>query len=222
VYVCMSCNKSEDNTRHRAYMFMHYVHTHTHTHEPTHTPTHKIVPGLGLPCLIHPPENRRVFPPPTLHSKFSLNHERRWARSVTLVTSERARQARAEVSMLPTQQVYYNRTQKKSFFFFFIFIFPHFFKRMFPLPTRRFSFAQIAIILKHAGASRCCFANNRLLLCPLFPWPFRGLLAFLCCCSADILRAAPAVAALLNASIRLRGLSPRPIRAGVGNLPRRT
>jgi hypothetical protein len=51
VYVRMSWNKSEDNTRHRAFMFMHYVHTHTHTHEPTHTPTHKSAPGLALPCL---------------------------------------------------------------------------------------------------------------------------------------------------------------------------
>ena len=63
MYVRMSWNKSEDNTRHRAFMFMHYVHTHTHTHEPTHTPTHKSAPGLGLPCLYSSSgKQRRLFP----------------------------------------------------------------------------------------------------------------------------------------------------------------
>ena len=88
------------------------------------------------------------------------------------------------------------------------------------LKSQLFSNTQVLLV-----AASPIFADSaalRLLLCPLFPWPFRRLLAFLCCCSADTLRPAAAVAALLDASIRLRGLSPRPIQAGVGNLPRHT
>ncbi len=34
-------DKSQDNTRHRAFMFMYSLHAHpSHTHEPTHTHTH--------------------------------------------------------------------------------------------------------------------------------------------------------------------------------------
>jgi hypothetical protein len=40
LYVRLSCNKSQDNTRHGAFMLIHYLHIHTHTHERTHTHTH--------------------------------------------------------------------------------------------------------------------------------------------------------------------------------------
>ena len=44
VAVCMSCNKSQDKTRHGAFMFMHYMHTltltHTHNQTHNHTNTH--------------------------------------------------------------------------------------------------------------------------------------------------------------------------------------
>ena len=55
VAVCMSCNKSQDTTRHSAFMSMHYMHTHTHTH--THT-KHKLVPCTSslsrAPCQWKP------------------------------------------------------------------------------------------------------------------------------------------------------------------------
>jgi hypothetical protein len=53
VYVRLSCHKSQDNTRHAAFIFMHYIHNHTHTHTHTqtntcthkHTHTHTSAPG---------------------------------------------------------------------------------------------------------------------------------------------------------------------------------
>ena len=73
VYVRMSCNKSEDNTRHRAFMFMPYLHTHTHTHEPTH----KSAPGLGLPCLYSSSRKQKgLFPSHTSLQVLSQRREK--------------------------------------------------------------------------------------------------------------------------------------------------
>ena len=39
-YMSMSCNKSQDITRHVVFMFIHHMHTSTRTHERKHTHTH--------------------------------------------------------------------------------------------------------------------------------------------------------------------------------------
>ena len=69
-------------------MFMHDMHTHSHTH--THTHTHERTRTWIAVFAFILPEDRGAFSPPNLHSKFSLNKERRWERGVTLMTSDRA------------------------------------------------------------------------------------------------------------------------------------
>ena len=93
----LSCNKSQDNNRHGvrscSCTTCKTTHTHTHTHTNTHTHTHTHTRAhQDLDCRVctHPSENRGAFFPPNLHPKLSRNKERRWARGVTLMTSERA------------------------------------------------------------------------------------------------------------------------------------
>jgi hypothetical protein len=206
----MSWNKSEDNTRHRAFMFMHYVHTHTHTHEPTHTPTHKSAPGLALPCLYSSSGKQKGLSPSHASLQVLSQPREKVGKECQASDDREVPTDRAEIHSLHTEQ-------GVSLILFFLLL-PFWAQRRLSCAPRNYRQALLV-------AASPIFADSaalRLLLCPLFPWPFRRLLAFLCCCSADTLRPAAAVAALLDASIRLRGLSPRPIQAGVGNLPRHT
>ena len=66
-----------------------HTHTHTNQHTRTHTHTHtRKYQDLECRVCIHPSENRDVFSPPNLYSKFSLNKQRRWERGFTIMTSE--------------------------------------------------------------------------------------------------------------------------------------
>ncbi len=72
-------------------MFMNYMHTHPHTHKRTHTHSNERTHTL---THTHTHTNTPSFdteegvPLPTFTPKFSLKKERRWERSVMLMTSE--------------------------------------------------------------------------------------------------------------------------------------
>jgi hypothetical protein len=60
----MDYNKSQDNTRHRTFMFMDYIPTPSHTHELTHkyphTPTHTTPHKFTQVYRLSEPDSRSV------------------------------------------------------------------------------------------------------------------------------------------------------------------
>ena len=189
MYVRMSCDKSQDNTRHGSLMLMLYMQTLQHTHEPTHTHTHthtrETVPGLELPCLYSSFGKQRCLLPsqPSLQV---LCKQREKVGKGCHANDERD----GLMDLGARARVCHWRLVADTIFFSFFLSCPF-------------------------GAS-CSCSSGPLFPWPLRRLP---ALLCCCSALGRHPRPAPAVAALLAQRVRLQELSPRPIPAGVGNSP---